>query len=69
MAPDQLINPSPPAAEILPAPASGPEAVQVPPGAERYLTPEFTRQLLEHLHAAKKLALQDAAAEGHDGRT
>ena len=25
----------------------------------RYLTPEFTTQLTEHLHAAKKAALQD----------
>jgi hypothetical protein len=26
----------------------------------RYLTPEFTQQLLEHMHAAKRAALLDA---------
>lgn len=45
---------------------SGPQPV--PPGFERYLTPEFTRELLAHLTAARNLALADLAAEGRDGR-
>jgi hypothetical protein len=45
-----------------------PGPLPIPPGFERYLTPEFTRELLAHLTAARNLALADRAAEGHDAR-
>lgn len=53
------------------APRAGdnePGPLPIPPGFERYLTPEFTRELLAHLTAARNLALADLTAEGRDGR-
>jgi hypothetical protein len=63
--PQRTTEPQPPAPRSA---GDQPGSLPVPPGFERYLTPEFTRELLAHLTAARNLALADLAAEGRDGR-
>jgi len=44
-----------------------PNPAAPPEGFDRYLKPEFTRKLLEHMHRAKQKALADAMEAPPDG--